>query len=353
VLDPATTYSYTAERVDNGESSPMIRITTLPTTSHEFEWQTTRFGGDAGTCSFSGVTVVNDTLIYAVGELHIKDASPEGWHDYNAARWDGKKWELLEIPVRDWGDAVGTYPLIGTISFTAENVWFCSNAGLIQWDGSHYTRKAFFALSIPYYNQLSSIWGTPPDNIYCGGANGSLYHYRAGAWKQLDLGIKDQQVSDIWGIGSVESSKTITFVSLASDAFSTYQPSKFLRIGEDGSIDSLRWSSQKMGGKFWTSNGKSFYIAIEGGVYRYRYDTIVKEQQLFNIICGVRGNNQNDLFAVGDYCGIAHFNGVTWRRYFDLVDFNGLYTTVAVKNNIVAAVGYSRNGAIVTIGRRK
>ena len=87
-------------------------------------------------------------------------------------------------------------------------------------------------------------------------------------------------------------------------------------------------------------------------MYRYRYDIITREQQLFNIICGVRGNDQNDLVAVGDYCGIAHFTGVTWRRYFDLIDFNGLYYAVAMKNNTVAAVGYSRNGAIVTIGRR-
>jgi len=353
LLEPATTYSYRAERVDNGDTSPMIRITTLPATSHEFEWQTTRFGGDAGTCSFSGVTVVNDSLIYAVGELHIKDASPEGWHDYNAARWNGKKWELLEIPVQYWGGgvAMGTIPLFGTISFAPDNVWYCSRAGLIQWDGTHYKQKAFFALSLPFYGHVSTMYGTPPDDIYCGGENGAFYHYRAGAWQQLDLGTKVLGVSDIWGIGSDESSNMVTFVSLAYDPFSGYQPPKFVSITKDGKVDSLRWNPQKMGGRFWTSNGKTFYIA-HGGMFIYRNNTVIKEQQLINIILGIRGNDQNDIVAVGDYCGIVHFNGIDWKRYYELADYNGIYYAVAMKNNTVAAVGYSRNGAIVTIGRR-
>ncbi len=196
------------------------------------------------------------------------------------------------------------------------------------------------------------MYGTPPDDIYCGGENGAFYHYRAGAWKQLDLGIKNLWVSDIWGIGSNESSNKLSFVSLAYDPSFGYHPPKFLSITKEDKVDSLGWNPQKMGGRFWTSNGKTFYIA-HGGMFIYRYNTVINEQQFINIILGIRGNDQNDIVAVGDYCGIAHFNGIDWRRYNELTDVNGLYAAVAMKNNTVAAVGYSRNGAIVTVGRRK
>ena len=54
----------------------------------------------------------------------------------------------------------------------------------------------------------------------------------------------------------------------------------------------------------------------------------------------IKGTGFNDIFVVGRYLEVSHFNGVTWRNFRNEVPFSsGTFTSLAVKGNIVAAVG--------------
>src|SRR5208283_5579955 len=64
------------------------------TTSHIFAWQTFTFGGGGGS-ELTDVAIINDTLVYAVGEIYLPD-SPAG-QPYNFEVWDGKTWTLSRI----------------------------------------------------------------------------------------------------------------------------------------------------------------------------------------------------------------------------------------------------------------
>lgn len=60
----------------------------------------------------------------------------------------------------------------------------------------------------------------------------------------------------------------------------------------------------------------------------------------------VRGNGLNDIFVVGHFGLVSHFNGVSWYHYnaTQLPQFNGLYTSLAVKEDHVVAVGVFNAG---------
>ena len=62
-------------------------------------------------------------------------------------------------------------------------------------------------------------------------------------------------------------------------------------------------------------------------------------------------NNWNDLFIVGDFGLVSHYNGSSWKHY-DMSLPNANFYSVSVKGNTVAAVGQDGNNAVITIGRR-
>ena len=67
----------------------------------------------------------------------------------------------------------------------------------------------------------------------------------------------------------------------------------------------------------------------------------------------VRGNAWNDVFVVGHFGEVVHYNGMSWRSYRGVTGLtSGVLNSVAVKGNIVAAVGFTSTNAIVLTGRR-
>jgi len=61
----------------------------------------------------------------------------------------------------------------------------------------------------------------------------------------------------------------------------------------------------------------------------------------------------NDVFMVGSFGEILHFNGISWKSYLNEgTGIIGSYTSVAIKNNLIVVVGGGDDGAIIQIGRR-
>ena len=75
---------------------------------------------------------------------------------------------------------------------------------------------------------------------------------------------------------------------------------------------------------------------------------------LVGFINKVRGNDLNDIFIVGNDGKIAHWNGSSWKTFFNI---NGSFLSLDVKNDIIVAGGNLQFGfvvgnPIVVIGRR-
>ncbi|MDI6765264.1 MAG: hypothetical protein QME52_00305 [Bacteroidota bacterium] len=121
--------------------------------------------------------------------------------------------------------------------------------------------------------------------------------------------------------------------------------------------DSLSGSlvSGMMSGKY------GFYLLSDAGLYKASSTTTGLAKRIpFPITWSgfpwkLRGNGVNDLIIVGEYFMLGHFNGSTFRHFYELHSY-GRLTSVDQKNNFVVAVGYLfdpiHSKGIIIRGRR-
>jgi len=79
-LNPNSTYTYQAIELQNGKEtakSELVTAQTMDTTSNNFTWQKYYFGGAAFSV-LHDVAIVNDSDIWAVGEIHT--AETDQWN---------------------------------------------------------------------------------------------------------------------------------------------------------------------------------------------------------------------------------------------------------------------------------
>jgi len=101
-LSPDTEYSYRMRFLKDGKTkaeSEAITIHTLPTTSHDFIWEIDTLGNYGS--YLKDAWIVNENNIWVVGYIRVDDPDSSfdgtGQETFNAARWDGEKWNLMRI----------------------------------------------------------------------------------------------------------------------------------------------------------------------------------------------------------------------------------------------------------------
>jgi hypothetical protein len=56
------------------------------------------------------------------------------------------------------------------------------------------------------------------------------------------------------------------------------------------------------------------------------------------------GTSDENMFAVGDFGNVFHYNGVDWYQYRELKDFGVVYSGVWTDGKEVFVVGYTHDG---------
>jgi len=164
------------------------------------------------------------------------------------------------------------------------------------------------------------------------------------SWKKIESGTTTL-ISDIWG---VDKNGITTAFCPVSSVFNPPQDKKILKITND-KVDSINWEINSIVYSCWTSNLNFLYVGGEG-VFINKFG-IWEEINLPAItINSIRGNDINDIFAVGSLGTIFHFNGVNWlviEVYTEKENYR-----VEVKNDIVAICGYYHGKGFIQIGKR-
>jgi hypothetical protein len=184
------------------------------------------------------------------------------------------------------------------------------------------------------------------------GNKGSIAYYNYRWWDKLESGTT-LDIHDIWGEVDPLTNET-TILAVAS--LQNYgRAIDLLQINGNTvkKIDTTGIHVNQRG--VWFKTGKSFYV-VGNGVYKKKrlgdkrwelesgHPLVYKES--------MRGNDWNDLFVVGDFGLVSHFNGITWEHYNIGLPMANLYS-VSVKGNVVTAVGQDGSKAVVIVGRRK
>ena len=348
-------FYFNCEKKETSTGPPVIPMP--DTTSHDFEWQIDYFG-DGGSSRLNDVCIIAENDIWAVGKIYLKDSLGLFKDTYNAAHWNGLKWELIRVPVRDYGsNKTRPYPLRAVFCFNQNDVWFNAGADLIQWNEDEWHHRAFFMTSLndSTYGPVNKMWGQNNMSFYCVGNNGMIVHYDGLDWQKLDSGTS-LDIQDIWGARDPHTGE-YTVLAVAGNLHTGYDR-EILKISETQvemlSINGIDWPLTGI----WFDPCRVYYV-VGVGIYSKEtlLDTInwngpgLSATQYTS--SAIRGNHINDLFVVGAYGDVLHYNGVSWFSYREYTALSaGSYYEVAVKDDLVCAVGADGGRAVILRGKR-
>ena len=350
-LLPRRTYSYVAQRLRDTSvidvSSP-VQATTMDTTSHEFSFSFDTLGVTSS--ALTGVVILSDTLAFATGEVYLLDSV--GHFDdtpYNALKYDGYRFQPFRIQFYTvCGQTNRTpYPTKSLLSLGSNDVWFAMDGDEIaRWDG--FAQRSTWCL--PFSFGINNLWGKTITNVYAVGDGGNIAHYDGSVWHRIESGTA-VSLNDVWGGTNRLVGENVVVVAAGNKY--TAGETKLLRISSSGVVDTLPWSSQTLprqsiwfdqhsklytcGGGVFSNNGKGWREAIGiPAIYTNR----------------IRGNGDNDIVVAGDFGLLAHFNGWTWHVYTEVAMRLGNYESVAIKGNMMIAVGWIGDQGIIVRGVR-
>ena len=314
------------------------------TTSNNFTFQSFSFGGNAGSCYFQDVTIINDTDIWAVGAVYLDSANgnPDPF-PYNAAHWNGQTWTLEKITVTYKGNPV-IAPLNGIFAFSGTDIWM-TNGFPVHGDGVNWQMYQLQDMGIGA--SVSKVWGTSSSNIYFVGDEGSIVNYNGSSWTKITSGTS-LTFNDIYGSGGEILAVCIQFSPPGGTIYNIGLGTKIL----SNPIQQHPLYS------VWFVPDRQYYV-VGDGIYQKNSlsDSTWRNGTLDITKYGttkVRGNGTNDVFVVGAYGEFLHWNGASWKSFIAQTGLaNGCYGSVAVSGNLVVAVGQNGTQAVITVGRRQ
>ena len=344
-LSPSQTYTYQAEYSKGFafERSETVTTRTLDTTSSNFSWQTFTFGA-ALTSHLSDICIVNDTLIYATGEIYLYDSTGKiEPTSYNLAKWNGHSWQFLRMQfyLNCGQQLVDGTPTTAVFALNDKEIWIASETSRMTiWDGTYQINNMCLPVSV------SKIWAANANEIYTVGVGGQMGYYTNGDWQKLNSGT-NIQIFDIWGITNSITNLTEIF-TVSSDIF--YKDQRRIFLMNSTSVDSLPTPAGPDLYTVWAASNRLIYVG-GSGLWRYASGNWNKVSLVPGaVVISVRGNAANDVFAVGTFGLLAHFNGVSWKLYDGVSD--ATFGSVCIKGNMLAAVGEKYGTAVVIIGKR-
>jgi hypothetical protein len=335
---------------DDRDKYAETQATTLDTTRYDFSWETFEFGFGRSSSHLADVAIINENNIWAVGEIHTEDTytydSLGNWiQPYNAVHWDGNTWELKRIPFQTFCGQPGTsiYPISTLIAFSKNNIYFTSSSRLTHWNGD--TFKVLDCIPV----SVNKFWGLSPDDFFAVGAIGKIAHYDGSEWRRIESGT-DLDITDIWGGTDPLTGKTVVLCTSAEKGGQS--ENKLFAIDNNLNLNEIPWILEERDPySAWFKSYVQIYFCGGGVIVRnYLGEYYLIEETPQYYTNQIRGSNYNNIFVVGDFGTIAHYNGTTW---YDFGYFTGgVWYGLAVKENIAVAVGVLDRKGIVAMIRR-
>ncbi len=332
-----------AEEISGGT----ILKTMLPT-SHEIEWKTYYFGNCGGTVLYD-VEILDDENIWVVGEI---DSCCNGKYElYNLLKWDGVSWKVEGVKAYTCYPRKVVTPFSCIELSTEKEVFICGYTSLLELWNSEWSILAHFyddPVDV-FHSQVTSMEHLEDDEIYLGsGYDGSLYHYEKGKWDKYKGEGLEGGISDIYSYVDSKSGERRVLVGMTQTLFQSYRG--ILEIKND-ELTCLEWDGNLRVSSIWSKNGYPLY-ACGDGVYVNRGKGWNRIKDLPHIyVQYMKGSGMNDIYAIGDFGYIAHYNGENWEMVNDTEDV--IYFKLAIKGNTVVVVGTDGVQGVVKIGRRR
>ncbi len=351
-LAPNTTYTVKGIILDTLQTAKELKVTTLPTTSHNFTWQTFTFGEHSSSVLYD-VAIIDENNIWAVGEIYMNDSlgNPDP-NAYNAVHWDGSTWEVKRIYTLSSCNAVDYAPLKAIWAFSDTDI-VVTSGGSVGWYDSK-TNKPDCSIRPLLTGTVKKIWGTSNSDLYVVGSLGNIAHYDGKSWTKIESGTT-LDFHDIWGDYNARSQKW-EVICIASDALIGSVQSKLILTIENNVAtpilnDTLTWNLMSL----WFKSGRKYYLGGKGLYSTFALDkSWEKDKSIANYVLSLAGQDVNDIMISGGYNLLAHYNGQNWKQYTGsgIPNTGTNYTRLKLLQNIVVTLGFDGSKAILVIGKR-
>ena len=285
------------------------------------------------------VALINDTLGFAVGVIYQSSTA------YNAAKWNGSAWTILNIPYYYQGQVYYT-PIYSVLAFAPNDIWFESG---VHWDGNQFNS---FPPTIDFPSHVNRMWGTSSKDFYIVGNSGLLAHYNGNTWTKIASGIT-LDIRDLYGAQKAGTGSPEIYAAAGNPLISP-EAGVIQITGMTAQAISVAGIGGGLNG-LWFSPGQYYWVVGDGEWQKHPSlgDATWHSQTLSSYtIDAVNGNGTNDVFMCGAYGELLHFNGASWKSYQSKTGVSGPFTAMAVRGNTVMAVGEANGLAVITIGRR-
>ncbi|MCK6382647.1 MAG: hypothetical protein L6Q54_15535, partial [Leptospiraceae bacterium] len=233
-------------------------------------------------------------------------------------------------------------PLKAIFAFSDSNIAITSGGSIGWFNGK--INRADCGIRPLLSGAINKMWGSSSSDLYVVGNGGNIAHYNGTSWQKIESGTSSI-INDVWGTTD-KNGKVIVYCPVSS--FFEPGDKKILRI-TDYIVDSFQWNKDVRLYSAWAAGENYLFVCGEGAFEnKFGYWNQINLPAVG--MNSVRGNNINDIFIVGDYGFISHFNGVNWKVMGSPND-NG-YSKVNVKRDVVVISGQSQGYGIIRIGIR-
>lgn len=163
---------------------------------------------------------------------------------------------------------------------------------------------------------MSSVWGSSSDDVFAVGGNGTILHYDGNSWTQMESGT-NRHLADVWGFGAND-----VYAVGGSDLNESYKPIILHFDGESWKtiLDSTA-NGYDLVYSIWGTSSSDVYYASSFGFYQGNVvdgwtSSIIPDDHTAKT--KLRGSSEYNIFIVGHFGLLLHYNGKTWHRYDEI-----------------------------------
>jgi hypothetical protein len=285
------------------------------TTSHVIQWQLPDTLGAQGI--IRDVWVFDRNNAWAVGEIYLNDSTgkPDMENMYNAAHWDGSKWEIKGIPFIGTCSAVHYPQLMAIWAFSSTSILVSNGGSIVSYDGLNAVMDC--RMNSLLTGAITKIFATSNQNVYLVGRSGNIVHYNGNSWTKMTSNTT-VDLQDIWGIDGSHIWATGSNTNDGHSVILSFDGTKWNIIYDSNNVPVQEWYNYN---SVWTDDTNILYLSSGGLLRKLNLTTMtfatINTGQTY-ISFQVRGTKRNDIFVTGQNSEIAHFNGSTWKLYEEI-----------------------------------
>ena len=179
---------------------------------------------------------------------------------------------------------------------SSSNDIFAVGSGILHYDGSSWEE-----MDSGTTEYLMGVWGTSATNVYAVGDNGLILHYDGTEWTKTYVGV------DV--LNSISGNSEDNIYAVGGEG---PYPSNAVILHYDGnSWTKIYQGSNAFRGVCVTPEGNVYVARVFGGI-RYWDGVSWKESGYGSNNYGIWGSAGNDVYVVGQWGTVIHFNGSNW-----------------------------------------